>query len=273
MGVAVAPSGAYVYVVNTASDSVSVLNTSIYTIAATITNVGITAPWGIAINPAWTLGYITSYGGNRLSVFDTSTNLVTNTINAGTNPIGIAVNVAGTYAYIVNNGVGNSPYGLGGFTAPYGPNPSVLSTLPTASAAGISISTNIQATFFYTLDPTTNAIDPLCAMDPSTINTSTFLLSGGITGTITYDSVNRIATFKPTAILLKNTTYTATLTTGVKNMAGNALATNYTWSFTTSKDDSSSGCFIATAAYGSYHDVINLRILPAIFTLGGNDLT
>ncbi|MDQ5984396.1 MAG: Virginiamycin B lyase [Syntrophus sp. SKADARSKE-3] len=281
LGVIVAPSGAYVYTVNTASNSVSVINTSTYAIAATITNVGITTPWGIAINPAGTLGYITSYGGNRVTVFDTSTNLVTNNINVGTNPIGATVNIAGTYAYIVNNGsgnvsvldtitntvlttipVGNNPYGLGVFTAPFGPSPSVSSTLPSAGAAGISIGTYIQATFTYAIDPFTYAIDPLSAMDPSTINSSTFLVSGGVTGTITYDSVNRIATFKPTSILLKNTPYTVTLTTGVKNMAGNALAANYTWSFTTTNDNSSSGCFIATAAYGSYDDA-QVKILRA----------
>ncbi|MDQ5988302.1 MAG: Virginiamycin B lyase [Syntrophus sp. SKADARSKE-3] len=274
LGVAVAPSGAYVYVANTGSNNVSVVNTSTYTIA-TITSAWLLNPLGIAVNPAGTLGYITSQGKNLVSVFDMSTNLVTNNIYVGTNPIGVTVNMAGTYAYIVNNGagtvsvldtitntiqatpitVGTSPYGFGVFTASYGPTPSVSSTLPKANATGASIGTYILATFTNAIDPTTKVIDPLSAMDPSTITAATFLMSGGITGTVTYDSVNRIATFKPNTILLKNTAYTATLTTGIKNMAGNPLAANYTWSFTTSNDDSGTGCFIATAAYGSYDDV------------------
>src|SRR2546428_9404966 len=37
----------------------------------------------------------------------------------------------------------------------------------------------------------------------------------------------------PSLTLLPNITYTATVTTGVKDLAGNALAGNYVWSFTT----------------------------------------
>jgi hypothetical protein len=42
-----------------------------------------------------------------------------------------------------------------------------------------------------------------------------------------------IATFAPTAALAEGKIYTATVTTGAKDAAGNALAANYTWSFTT----------------------------------------
>jgi len=47
---------------------------------------------------------------------------------------------------------------------------------------------------------------------------------------------NRTATFKPEPDLLHNTTYNATITTGAMDLAGNALADNYTWSFTTEPD-------------------------------------
>jgi hypothetical protein len=53
-----------------------------------------------------------------------------------------------------------------------------------------------------------------------------------VTGTVTY--VGFLATFTPTANLAASTLYTATVTTGVKDLAGNALAVDYTWSFTTS---------------------------------------
>ena len=56
-------------------------------------------------------------------------------------------------------------------------------------------------------------------------------------------------------------TYTATITTGAKNLAENALEADYSWSFTTESETSTDGeppsdgggggCFIATAAYGS----------------------
>jgi hypothetical protein len=76
------------------------------------------------------------------------------------------------------------------------------------------------------------------AMNPATINTTTFTLSGpggSVTGTVTYDSSTSIATFTPPAAsLTPNTKFTATITTGVADTFGNHLAANFTWSFTTS---------------------------------------
>lgn len=66
-------------------------------------------------------------------------------------------------------------------------------------------------------------------MNASTITASTFTLDNGATGTVTY--ANRVATFTPTTPLPGYTRYTATITTGAKDMAGNALAANYSWSF------------------------------------------
>src|SRR5207249_3530266 len=41
------------------------------------------------------------------------------------------------------------------------------------------------------------------------------------------------ATFTPASTLAPLTTFTATVTTGAKDLAGNALATGFSWSFTT----------------------------------------
>jgi uncharacterized protein (TIGR03437 family) len=71
-------------------------------------------------------------------------------------------------------------------------------------------------------------------MNPLTINTSTLLLKQGataISGTVSYAGVT--GTFTPTVALAQNTLYTATVTTGVTDLAGNALVANYVWSFTT----------------------------------------
>src|SRR5438128_4500833 len=71
-------------------------------------------------------------------------------------------------------------------------------------------------------------------MDPSTINTSTFTLMQGTTpvaGTVSY--VDGTATFTPADNLAPLTTYTATINTGAKDLAGNALTSDITWSFTT----------------------------------------
>lgn len=71
-------------------------------------------------------------------------------------------------------------------------------------------------------------------MNVSTINSTTFTLMQGlipVTGDVSYDGA--IARFKPLVNLLPGTLYTATITTGAKDLAGNALAANYVWSFTT----------------------------------------
>src|SRR4029077_4207323 len=54
-------------------------------------------------------------------------------------------------------------------------------------------------------------------------------------GTVTYVALTNTATFAPTANLLPSTQYTATLNTSAQNAAGNALASNSVWSFTTGK--------------------------------------
>lgn len=80
-------------------------------------------------------------------------------------------------------------------------------------------------------------------MNSSTINTSTFILLKGTTeipGTVTYSGT--AASFTPTTMLEAGTTYTAKITTGSQDLAGNALAVNNEWNFTTS--NSSSGLSI-----------------------------
>ena len=96
--------------------------------------------------------------------------------------------------------------------------PSVVSVTPSNGAAGVATNTSISATFSET-------------MDPSTIDTTTFMISGGATGTVTYSG--QITTFTPSASLSPSTTYTATITTGVRNSIGIPLSSNYSWSFTT----------------------------------------
>jgi hypothetical protein len=102
--------------------------------------------------------------------------------------------------------------------------PSVISTVPIAGATGIPVNQVISATFN----------EP---MNTSTISTTTFLLTGpgatAVAGTVSYTATGSVASFAPTAILAFNTTYTATITTGVTNTVGVQLAAGYSWSFTT----------------------------------------
>jgi hypothetical protein len=99
--------------------------------------------------------------------------------------------------------------------------PTVTATDPTKAATGVPIANKLSATFSE-------------AMAPATITTTTFTLKQGVTtipGAVTYSGVT--AVFTPASYLLSSTVYTATVTTGAKDLAGNAVASNYVWSFTT----------------------------------------
>lgn len=102
--------------------------------------------------------------------------------------------------------------------------PQVVSTSPEINATDVPVDANITAAFNKDIDPTT-------------INTNTFLLEDAagnpVAGTVSYDAVTKTAIFDPADNLEYGTTYTATITTGVKDTDGNALAADYSWSFTT----------------------------------------
>ena len=105
--------------------------------------------------------------------------------------------------------------------------PEIVTTNPANAATNVPINQAVSATFSE-------------AMNPLTITTATFGLTGPggatVTGTVAYDAVNFIATFTPTASLAGNSVYTATVTTGATDLAGNPLGTTGApnpWSFTT----------------------------------------
>jgi len=106
--------------------------------------------------------------------------------------------------------------------------PSVISTNPLNGTTNVAINQKVTATFSE-------------AMNSGTVTAAaTFTLAvttGGaaVAGTVTYVAATNTATFAPTANLLASTQYTATITTAAQSAAGNALASNHVWSFTTGK--------------------------------------
>jgi len=122
----------------------------------------------------------------------------------------------GIFLLVLVLGCGGSGGGGGGDTTP----PAIAAVSPINGATGVALNTVISATFTE-------------AMDASSINTTNFELDHGVTGTVTYDAVNKRAIFAPSANLAYSTTYTVTIKTGIKDSAGNALNANYTFSFTT----------------------------------------
>jgi len=105
--------------------------------------------------------------------------------------------------------------------------PTLVSTVPMSGATGVALNQSISGTFSE-------------AMNPLTITTSTFTVTGPgatpVTGTVSYDAINFIATFTPTNNLVASTQYTATIS-GATNLTGTPLATTggvpNPWIFTT----------------------------------------
>ena len=118
------------------------------------------------------------------------------------------------------------------FTTGSGPDvtpPTVTSTTPANGATLVSPNAAINATFSE-------------AMDPATLNPATFKLTGpgstSVTVKITYDVANQIATFTPKSALAATSLFTATITTGAKDLQGTPLAADFSWSFTTGSTSS-----------------------------------
>jgi len=102
--------------------------------------------------------------------------------------------------------------------------PTVTAVAPPNNAVGACPNTIVTATFSE-------------AMNPATINGTTFTVSGpggaAVTGVVTYVASSDTATFTPSSTLALNTAYTGTITTGVRDMFGNAMTSNFVWTFTT----------------------------------------
>jgi hypothetical protein len=158
-----------------------------------------------------------SYSGTT-ATFTPTVNLSSNTVYVGTITTGakdLAGNpLASVYVWSFTTGL------VLDVTAP-----TVNFTDPLNAATGVNLNKLISVGFSET-------------MNAATITTATFTVMQSaifISGTVTY--VGTTAMFTPSSNLAPSTTYTGTITTGVKDAAGNRMASNYTWSFTTAASD------------------------------------
>lgn len=106
-------------------------------------------------------------------------------------------------------------------TNPTTTNPKVEATSPANNATDVALNKIVSAGFNQ-------------PMNASSFNNTSFTLKQGntlIAGIVSYAGLT--ATFNPVAALSDNTTYTATITTAVKNTAGKAIPSEYKWDFTT----------------------------------------
>ena len=174
---------------------------------------------GSAESPAW------SPDGSKMAF------LSDNTGGQGTDVFVVNVDGSGTQTNLTKNPTN-------GFSVDWGVNvpdtisPTVTAVRPTAGAAGVSRSTNAVATFSE-------------RMDPSTLVKANFkLYKVTATGpvqvtnvTVTPNWEGTRATLNPygtsTTLLVRSTRYKAVVTTGVNDLAGNAMAKDKVWYFKT----------------------------------------
>lgn len=99
--------------------------------------------------------------------------------------------------------------------------PLVLTANPANGSLNVPLNQLLQVTFNE-------------EMNPTTINTSSITLESAsvlVPGKVTYSGV--VAEFTPNAPLVANTTYMGRVKTSVKDLLGNALQVEYTWTFST----------------------------------------
>ncbi len=152
--------------------------------------------------------------------------------------------------------------------------PTVSSTVNANGASHVAINTKVGASFSE-------------AMNPLTITNTSFTLkqtsSGAdVAGDTSYSGVN--AVFAPASVLAANTQYTATVTTAASDLAGNPLAADYSWSWTTATTadttaplvvlvnpvESAPGVAVTTSVNATFNEAMDpLTITTANFKVAG----
>jgi hypothetical protein len=154
-------------------------------------------------------GNVTYDAGTKTATFTPSAMLAGSTLYTATETTGVR-NATNAHLAV------NYPWSFTTIdtTVPY-----VTSTDPVNNATGIALNKVISANFSE-------------AMDLATITSSTFVVRRGtkvIPGTLNYSGLT--ATFTPSCTYMRYSTYTVTITSGAKDVAGNAIAADYVFSF------------------------------------------
>ena len=112
-------------------------------------------------------------------------------------------------------GGGDGDGGGGDTTAPQ-----VSSVAPTDLSTDVTLDAEISVTFNE-------------SMDAATISSGSMTINPAVAGSVSYNNTAMRATFTPTVSLAASTSYTVTITTACTDAAGNPLAVDFSWSFTT----------------------------------------
>ncbi|MFN8381824.1 MAG: sortase [Anaerolineales bacterium] len=195
-------------------------------------NVLFSTPVSITANTTYVASYFSASGyfainaGNLNTAFDNPPLRALANGEDGPN----AVYRYDTTGFPTSNG-GGSNYWVDVLFAPDTPidntAPTVTSVTPLNGASNIGLATTVTAAFSE-------------GMAPLTITNATFELRDAsnnlVPATVSYNAGTRTATLTPTSALTLSSSYTARViggASGVTDVAGNSLASNYTWTFST----------------------------------------
>jgi hypothetical protein len=120
--------------------------------------------------------------------------------------------------------IAGNPIAANSWAFTTGPRPVVTAKSPATNATAVSRTANVTATI------SENVIG---------VGNGTFALRNAATGAlvsyaVSYNSTSHVATLNPNVTLAANTKYTATISTSIKDAAGNPLS-GLSWSFTTGR--------------------------------------
>lgn len=138
--------------------------------------------------------------------------------------------------------------------------PVVISTSPANSAAGALVNSAITATFS----------EPMNAASIKTGSVTLKVTSSAapVGGTVTYDTGSNTARFTPTSALAYGTSYTITVTTAASDVAGNGLASPYSFAFTTIQNVADQPYFRGSDVGDQIHFHITFSQSGNVITLG-----
>ena len=187
------------------------------------------------------------------SALPTNTTCVATVTTAAQDSQGFAL--AANYAWSFSTGAG------GDVTAP-----TTLLVTPGNGATGVCLTREATATFS----------EP---MDPASVNVSTFTVTDNgtpVAGTVSYDAASRTARFVPTSAtgFLPSKAFVASIksgATGVKDLAGNALAADRVFGFTTGTTPCVAAVDLRSAAsYGAFGGNAGVTNQGINTVIGGN---
>ena len=147
--------------------------------------------------------------------------------------------------------------------------PSVLLVNPADLAVNVALDSSVSATFSKSMDPLTISAATF------TVQASGPPLAPALAGSVSYDSNTKTANFKPAANLAASTSYTATVSTGSKDLTGNPLAANKVWSFTTgtAATPGPAAGSVALGSAGSFGIMATSAITNTGFTIINGDVS